>query len=439
MPGGDATRQVTSFRYRVARFRVRVARGLDEDAAASSSGTEVTIGSAEGNDLRLTDPSVSRHHCVLESTPEGVRVRDLGSTNGVVVSGCRVDSALLAPGVTLVLGDTQVVFERQEGDVTFPLSRDEQFGLVIGSSVAMRRLFALLPRLAASDTTVLIEGETGTGKSLLAESLHQQSNRSEGPFVVVDCSAIPPSLIESELFGHEKGSFTGAHAARTGYFESASGGTVFLDEIGELPLALQPKLLRILEERVIRRVGSHEPRRVDVRVLAATNRDLRHEVNRGAFRSDLWYRLAAVKLTIPPLRERPQDIPRLVEHFYAELSANPDARAPRELLERLSSYHWPGNVRELRNAVERAILFDDPTIFQEISGAPAPIDAPVDVSQPFGTAKSRAMARWEHAYLRELIGQHDGNISRAARAARMNRNHLRELLLRHRIPVPGRD
>jgi DNA-binding NtrC family response regulator len=429
------TRPLASFRYRVASFRVRVSAGPDRGATVESARTELTIGTAEGNDLRLTDPSVSRHHCVIESTPAGARLRDLGSTNGTVVGSCRVDSGLLAPGTTLTLGDTDIVFERLSGEITEAVAREELFGPFIGSSVAVRRLFALLPRLAASDSTVLIEGETGTGKSLLAEAIHQQSGRAAEPFVVVDCSAIAPTLVESELFGHERGAFTGAHQSRIGYFEAASGGTVFLDEIGELPVELQPKLLRVLEERVVRRVGARDPIRVDVRVIAATNRDLRQEVNRGTFRSDLWYRLATVKLTIPPLRERPEDIPRLVEHFWSELAGPTGPRPPRDLVERLARLRWPGNVRELRSAVERAILFDDPAPLHDLDQGDAAVVA--DARQPFRAAKARATAQWEHAYLGALIHAHGGNISRAARAARMNRNHLRELLVRHRIPASG--
>jgi DNA-binding NtrC family response regulator len=422
------TRPLVAFRYRVASFRMRVVAGVDRGTVVESARPELTIGTAEGNDLRLTDPAVSRHHCLVESTPAGARVRDLGSTNGTLIGRCRIDSGLLAPGATIVLGDTDLVFERGSGEISEPVAGEEIFGSFIGSSVAIRRLFALLPRLAVADSTVLIEGETGTGKSLLAEAIHQQSGRSAGPFVVVDCGAIPPTLIESELFGHERGAFTGAHQQRVGYFEAATGGTVFLDEIGELPLELQPKLLRVLEERVVRRIGAREPTRVDVRVLAATNRDLREEVNRGTFRSDLWYRLATVKLKIPPLRERPEDIPRLVEHFWSGLAG--DTRPPRDLVERLARHRWPGNVRELRSAVERALLFDDPGALHELDDGAAP---EVDARQPFRAAKARATAQWEHAYLAALIHAHGGNISRAARAARMNRNHLRELLVRHHL------
>jgi two-component system, NtrC family, response regulator GlrR len=428
-----ATRQVSSFRYRVARLKVRVVRGRDRGAVAVADGTELTIGSARGNDLRLSDPAVSRHHCLIEATPEGARIRDLGSTNGVLLAGCRVEAGILAPGAVLRLGDTEVAFEHSGGEVTEDVAREESFGPFIGASVALRRMFALLPRIADSDSTVLIEGETGTGKSLLAEAIHQESPRRDRPFIVVDCGAIPSTLIESELFGHEKGSFTGAHVTRTGYFEAAEGGTIFLDEIGELPLELQPRLLRVLEDRVLRRVGSPEVRRVDVRVIAATNRDLRHEVNRGGFRSDLWYRLAIVKVRIPPLRERPEDIPRLVEHLYGELSGDASARPDRDLLERMSRHDWPGNVRELRSAVERAILFDEVPLHDEAigTGEPQPGPTAVDSTQPFRAAKGLAMAHWERAYLADLIRRHDSNISAAARAARMNRNHLRDLLVRY--------
>jgi DNA-binding NtrC family response regulator len=433
--GPQLTRQLAAFRYRVASFRIRVVGGPDRGASVESTRPELTIGTAEGNDLLLTDPSVSRHHCVIESTPAGARLRDLGSTNGTVVGGCRVDSGLLAPGTTVALGGTDVVLERVSGEISEAVAREELFGPFIGSSVALRRLFAHLPRLAASESTVLIEGETGTGKSLLAEAIHQQSGRAAGPFVVVDCSTIPPTLIESELFGHERGAFTGAHQSRVGYFEAASGGTIFLDEIGELPVELQPKLLRVLEERTLRRIGARDPIRADVRVIAATNRDLREEVNRGSFRSDLWYRLATVKLTIPPLRDRPEDIPRLIVHFWTELAGDPEARPPHELVARLARHRWPGNVRELRSAVERAILFDDPAALDDLDrAAPAP---EADPHQPFRAAKARATAQWEHAYLAALIQLHGGNISRAARAARMNRNHLRELLVRHRIASSG--
>ncbi len=310
------TRLLSAFRYRVARFVVRVVSGPEPHAQVESAGTEVTVGTDENCTLRLTDPTVSRLHCSIAASPEGIQLTDLGSTNGSVIAGCRVATAWLAPGTHVVLGNTEIAVDRSGDDVTELISRDEQFGPVLGTSVAMRRLFALLPKIAASQATVLIEGETGTGKSLLARAIHAASPRSDRPFVVVDCGSIPGTLIEGELFGHDRGAFTGAVGERAGYFEAADGGTVFLDEVGELPAELQPKLLRVLEDRVIRRLGARDVTNVDVRIVAATNRDLRTEVNRGNFRADLWYRLATVKLRVPPLRERPEDIPRLVEHIW---------------------------------------------------------------------------------------------------------------------------
>jgi len=297
-----------------------------------------------------------------------------------------------------------------------------------------------LPKLADSDATLLLEGETGTGKGLLAEALHEAGARSRGPFVTVDCGAIPPTLIESELFGHDKGAFTGAVAGRTGAFESAAGGTVFLDEIGELPLELQPRLLRVLEDRVIKRIGGNEPVRLDIRIIAATNRDLRAEINRGRFRSDLYYRLATLHLRIPPLRERREDIALLVAHFYSQLASDGDL-PPAEMISELARHDWPGNVRELRAAVERIVLLGDPMVWRTITDpgieASAAPGVRADAGMSFREAKERAVASWERGYVQALLARHDGNLSRAAREVRMDRNHLRELVRRHGIAIDG--
>jgi DNA-binding NtrC family response regulator len=306
------------------------------------------------------------------------------------------------------------------------------FGAVLGVSSAMRRIFAALPRVAASELTVLLEGETGTGKTLIAEAIHRASARATGPFSVVDCSAIPPTLIETELFGHVKGAFTGAHAGRAGAFEAAAGGTVFLDEVGELPLEMQPKLLRALEERAVKRIGSVESCRLDVRVIAATNRDLRREVDRGAFRADLFYRLHVLPIRVPPLRERPEDIAALAAHFYRQVAPRPEEGPPSELLSSLCAQPWPGNVRELRSAVERAVLMRDVALWDPTQAAALAKgeDAPL-ASLPFRVAKERAVKEWERGYLKGLVASTGGNLSAAARLARMDRNHLRELLLKH--------
>jgi DNA-binding NtrC family response regulator len=425
------------------RLRLRVLEGLDRGAVIDDDDGELSCGTAEGNDLVLRDPTVSRHHFVITATPRGVHLRDLDSTNGVMVGGCRVDSAWLDAGAVLRVGITTLRFEHGDAEVEEPLSAEDRFGGVLGRSVAMRRAFEILPKIAASNATVLLEGETGTGKTLLAEAIHQASPRAGGPFVVVDCGAIPPNLIESELFGHERGAFTGAAQARIGSIEAAAGGTVFFDEIGELPLELQPRLLRTIEDHTVKRVGGNARIEVDVRVIAATNQDLRTAVNRGAFRGDLYYRLHVVSLTLPPLRERREDIPLLVETFYEQITGLDSA--PAELLDALARHDWPGNVRELRSAIERAVLLGDPELWRamvdEARGvAPAAADHDeFDESLSFRAAKERAVVRWERAYLAELLRRHGGNLSRAARAARMDRTHLRELGRRYRILEAARD
>ncbi|NUP11929.1 MAG: sigma 54-interacting transcriptional regulator [Polyangiaceae bacterium] len=430
-------------RTRVLRFRrvrVKVIEGPDRGVEHVSEAPEIGIGTARGNDLVLTDRAVSRHHCVLASGEHGWSLRDLGTTNGTRLGGFRVETAYLEPGATIRIGTTTLCFEDMDDEVREPLSDAERYGRILGQSPAMRRIFAVLPKLAASESTVLLEGETGTGKGLMAEAIHQQSGRAGGPFIVLDCSAIPPTLIEAELFGHTRGAFTGAHAARPGAFEAAACGTLFLDEIGELPIDMQPKLLRALEERAIRRIGSVETVRLDVRVIAATNRDLRQEVNRGRFRSDLFYRLNVVRIRIPPLRERREDIAMLTAHFYEQF-ARGGAAPSAETLASFVDQDWPGNVRELRSAVERAVLMDDPDVWRELASpppeaAPAPLSEPVfDPAIAFRVAKERATAQWERAYVEALVRSTGGNLSQAARVARTDRNYLRELLRKHGVSV----
>ena len=434
---------------------------------------EIRIGKAPSNHLCVPDPTVSRFHCVIERTARGLLLRDLGSFNGTKVGGCWVESAYLAPDVPIQIGNSvvQVFVAEAEGRNT-----DVRKGgpRVLGNSSAMENIVKMLPRLAQSGATVLLEGETGTGKSMIAELVHRMGPRSGGPFVVVDCGALAPSLVESELFGHERGAFTGAAERRIGAFEAALGGTVFLDEIGELPLELQPKLLRALEERTVRRLGSTQAIRLDVQVVAATNRDLRDAVSRGTFRADLYYRLEALRLVIPPLRDRREDIPPLVEHFCRRTRADiPEALVNRMKAE-FAARRWPGNVRELRNAVERMALLmpwmGDPTQVslsddsdRGAGGAPQlqppqanlqavhpplfstpdrPTEPDLSLSEggaaalfalPFRTAKEGAIERWERRYLTALMKHVEGNISRAARLVQVDRGHLRDLLRRHQI------
>jgi transcriptional regulator with PAS, ATPase and Fis domain len=330
------------------------------------------------------------------------------------------------------------------------ISEPTEFGGMVGRSAPMRALFALLKRAAASEATVLIEGETGTGKEASSHSIHSHSRRKEGPFVVVDCGAIPPQLLESELFGHERGSFTGATTSRRGAFEVASGGTIFLDEIGELGLDLQPKLLRAIERREIKRIGNSSHTKVDVRVIAATNRSLKAEVAAQRFRSDLFYRLAVIQIVLPPLRERLSDLPLLVDNVLEMLGAasSPEIEGLRsaEFLSVLARYRWPGNIRQLRNYLEKCVALGDTTTPPGTDTVPPSAvqsndDDAIDVTQPLRIARNACIARFERRYLEALLARHDNNVSGAARAAGVDRIHFYRMLWKHglRSQPNGKD
>src|SRR3984957_5799248 len=323
-------------------------------------GPVCSIGTHSSNDVVLFDPSVSRFHCKLTCDGAGWRVQDSGSLNGTKVNGVRVRDADLTSEGTLALGDCLLTARGLEPAIEEDVpdgDASSSFGALAGTSVAMRKLFAYLEKVAASDINVLIEGESGTGKEVVASEIFQRGPRADSAFVIVDCGAISPNLVESELFGHVRGAFTGADRDRGGAFAAADGGTVFLDEVGELPLELQPKLLRALEAREIRRVGETRSRKVSVRVISATNRDLEREVNRGRFREDLYFRLAVLNVRVPPLRERIEDLLVLIRVFLAALSVPEQERLfSKEVLEELAHHDWPGNVRELRNYVERTVV-----------------------------------------------------------------------------------
>ena len=329
-------------------------------------------------------------------------------------------------------------------DELLPASPRGEFGALVGNAEPMRRAFALLERTACCDATVLIEGETGTGKEVAASSIHQASSRRLRPFVVVDCGAIAAPLLESELFGHEKGAFTGAVNTRVGAFEAASGGTIFLDEIGELPLDLQPKFLRVLEQRKVRRVGANDYRPITVRVVAATNRDLLAEVRRGRFRQDLYYRLAVLRVRLPPLRERAEDFPLLVTRILETLGfhpqAGPDFTCP-QFLATLQRATWPGNVRELRNYLERCVALGSRLPLNQDSRewSPARSLAAHGSAEPFLEARKRAADAWEREYLQELMRQHGQCVEQAARAAAIGRSYLYRLLSRHEILAARRS
>src|SRR5690606_605527 len=340
--------------------------------------TWIRVGAQEGCDLVLSDRLVSGHHFEILLDEAGYRLRDLESTNGTFIAGHRVRDVYLNPGTVIYVGESRLRFDPLDESVTVELSEGDRFGDMVGTSVAMRALFARLERIAPSEASVLITGETGTGKELVAEAIHQHSPRASGPFVVVDCGSIPDKLIASELFGHERGSFTGAVSTYAGAFERANGGTVFLDEIGELPLELQPNLLGVLERRQVRRLGSSRGVPLDIRVVAATNRDLAAELNRGTFRSDLYYRPAVVQVRVPSLRERPEDIPVLARHFLELLggSGRAPARLARETLESLRHHPFPGNVRELRNLIERSVVLAESGMSPEAVAMTAPPPLP---------------------------------------------------------------
>ncbi len=446
---------------RTAPTRVRMYRltrvgpaGRRDDGAPPLEVTQtlLRIGAHAQNDLVLDAEGVSRIHCEIAADEHGFRLRDLGSTNGTHVDGMRAQDVYLRPGARLTIGRAELLFEPLAAEATVPLAEGDRFGPLVGRSAMMRELFHVLGRVAPTETTVLIQGESGTGKELVAEALHGASPRKGGPFVVFDCSAVSGALLESELFGHEKGAFTGAQGAREGCLEAADGGTLFLDEIGELPLELQPKLLRAVERRELRRVGGTTTRKVDVRIVAATNRDLAAEVNRGTFRDDLYYRLAVVRVRAPALRERAEDIPLLVEHFLRTILRDEgDVRealaslAP-EAWRRLAEQPWRGNVRELRNLVERKLaLGDDEAAFEmglrnPADGVGAPAGAPraqvtdgalFDPSRPMIEQREALLARFERGYLTALLAAHDGNFSRAAAAAGIDRMYFKRLFKKY--------
>jgi DNA-binding NtrC family response regulator len=412
----------------VQQFGLRVQQGLDEGRTFKSAGARTVIGSEPSVDLALRDPSVSRFHCEILLTDGKALIRDLGSRNGTRIDGVSVSAAFATHGATLEVGETRLRFEYQSQQLQVPVSKSSRFGAMVGNSQAMRAAFAVLERAAATDVTVLIQGETGTGKEAAAESIHRASARAEKPFIVVDCASIPPNLLASELFGHVKGSFTGATSSREGAFEAANGGTVFLDEIGELSTELQPQLLRVLEAREVKPVGRNRHVPIDVRVIAATHRDLRAEVNAHTFRSDLYYRLAVLEVHIPALRHRREDLPLLVENVLASLK--PDAeraaalRSP-EFLADLQRHAWPGNVRELRNHVERCLALRRR---QPLSGGAAePTARAIDLAVPFKQARETL----ERRYLEKSLELHKDNVTAAARTAQLDRIQFYRLLWKH--------
>ncbi|UQA56922.1 sigma 54-interacting transcriptional regulator [Polyangium aurulentum] len=409
--------------------------------------SRVFVGQSQTCDLSLDDRQVSRRHAAFELIGDRLRVTDLGSTNGTLVQGVTIMEALLSGGETVSLGATQILVERLAGEQPLRLPTAVRFGRTVGASPEMRALYPLCERLAASNVPVLIEGETGTGKEVLAESIHEMGPRKNGPFVVFDCTAVPPNLVESALFGHERGSFTGATEARRGVFEEAHGGTLLLDEIGDLELPLQAKLLRALERSEVQRVGSNRWVRVDVRILAATRRDLDHEIQAGRFRDDLFYRLAVARIELPPLRRRAGDVLILAQHFWRHL-AGKDAPFPAEFARRIEDYAFPGNVRELHNAVARRVALGEVApVETRRPGAPASgvappsggdfIDDTLALDLPLPRARERVVEEFERRYVQRVLAQHNGNVSAAAAASGIARRYFQIIKSRTKPSEPG--
>ena len=424
-------------------FVLTVVDGADCGLSLNVDGAQPSrayVGKSPVCQLRLADVKVSRRHLALDVVGKTLRLTDLGSTNGTSVNGIAVADGFLRGGEVIRIGDTAL-----RVDVAMPTTRTmshaSRFGRLVGASAEMRRLYPLCERLSVSNVPLVIEGETGTGKELLAESLHEASHRAAGPFVVFDCTAVPPNLVEAALFGHERGAFTGAVTTAKGVFEQADGGTLLIDEIGDLEHSLQPKLLRALERFEVRRVGGDRWIRVDVRVVAATRRDLEREIQEGRFRDDLFYRLAVARIELPPLRERHGDIALLAQHFWEHLGGG-DTPLPFDLLLRFESYSWPGNVRELHNAVARRLALGDLAAEQGRRPVDVRSAAPEDVVEevlrrglPLSQSREIVVDNFERRYVQRVLSLHGNDVARAAAASGIARRYFQ--LLRARQQKPG--
>ncbi len=423
--------------------RLRVVSGPDVGIEISVPPVGIVIGADPSTDVVLSDPAVSGRHCTVAPREDGFVVQDLGSRNGTLLDGVAISHATVPVGAMLRLGRTLVQLMPAEEPVEIPPSESHCFGDLVGSSLPMRRVFSMLERASRSNASVLFLGESGTGKELAARAVHEHSPRSGAPIVVFDCGAASETLIQSDLFGHKRGAFTGAHSDRLGAFAAAHGGTLFLDEIGDLPINLQPKLLRMLEAGEVVPLGAREPEHYDVRVVAATHRDLFDEVGRGGFRGDLYYRLAVVETYLPPLRQRLEDVAAIALLFLHRAGATHIEAVAGPNLDRLRTYHWPGNVRELRNVITRAVALSEPgapwdempILLRPTGGRDAPAPA-ATADRPFAEAKAAVVSTFEHEYLTDLMRRAEGNVSRAARIADVERKYLYRLLERAGLRKP---
>ncbi|MBL9037578.1 MAG: sigma 54-dependent Fis family transcriptional regulator [Archangium sp.] len=397
-------------------------------------GEALKIGKAPDNDVVIDHPTVSRNHLVVRRQGDAFLVQDLGSTNGTFIDGAQVREAFLRAGALLEVGDVQLRFQPQVRALDVSPTENSRLGDLVGASVPMRQIFSLIQRISPTDSTLLLIGETGCGKGAASRTIHKLSPRATGPFVIFDCASVSENLIESELFGHEKGSFTGAVAQRVGCLERANGGTLFLDEIDDLPIDLQPKLLRALEDREFRRLGqSGTSQKFDARVIAASKKDLWQETQAGRFREDLYFRLSVFTVTLPSLRDRKEDIPLLVDALAGAPLWN---RLVDKQRDQFAAHTWPGNVRELRNAVERLKHVADipelasESFLREYNGPASPQGEtlPVNYASEFKDAKEELVRAFEREYLTRLLAKTRGNIAKAARDAALDRKHLYSLL-----------
>lgn len=428
-----------------ATFALVVADGVDRGKRFhidASSPSRLLVGISASCQLRVTDPSVSRRHAAFDVVGSRLKLTDLGSSNGTFVNGICVVEAFLDGGEFVKLGQTTLHVQRTDTGEGIALSQRRSFGRIVGASDEMRRLYPLCERLAESDVPVLIEGETGSGKEVLAESLHEMGPRSSGPFVVFDCMAAPPNLLESALFGHEKGAFTGAVSSRAGVFEQAHRGTLLIDEIGDLDITLQPKLLRALQRMEVQRVGGSKSIKVDVRVMSATRRNLDEEVHAGRFRDDLFFRLNVARIELPPLRQRRGDVTLLARHFW-EMLGGKDKPVPDTFLDRLEAYSWPGNVRELYNTIARHLALGElagDMIGDGLRGLSEPaenaakgdyIDEIVSRRLPLPEARQHVLDEFERRYIDAALSDTGGNVTKAAQASGVGRRYFH--LIRARL------
>jgi DNA-binding NtrC family response regulator len=467
-PTVEVEGQPLSEGFPVQRISLEVIDGEDTGENASFEKPVIRIGADPLCDIILSDPTVSRTHAEIRRRGENLELVDLDSTNGTFLDGLQIGRSAIRPGATFKVGRTSIRLTVQTEQVPVKMTDRTRYGNIIGQSQALREIFSILDRVAPSDLSVVIEGETGTGKELIAQALHEHSNRVGEPFVVFDCSAFPASLLESELFGHEKGAFSGAMNRHRGVFERADGGTIFFDELGEMDIEFQAKFLRVLETGDVRRVGGEKTFNVDVRVVAATNRNLEELVEEKKFRRDLFYRLAKVRFRLPALRDRVEDIPLLAEHFL-DMIASDDRAKPlltEDAVRALQLYGWPGNIRQLKNVIEKAVALssggtiggdylraelglggtDGTALASSALKATVPSGPTVvsgdlfrgqirdgDAFVPFRDAKEALVDAFEERYLTELLEFTEENISQAAREADIDRRHLYRLLKKHGI------